>query len=126
MSTGARVTILALAAAFTFSLAAATYGGHARGDGFSQPDPIAFDDHAGWVSLSNGQSLKNWDGDPEIWKLEGGAITGTSTSGTLYLVWKGGEPANFELKTEMKLEATDSTAAFNIGARRRARQEPQP
>jgi len=79
------------------------------GGGFTQPDPIAFDDHDGWRSIFDG-SLKDWDGNPEIWKLEGGAIVGTSTpekpSGTTYILWKGGEVKNFELKAEMKLEGT--------------------
>src|SRR5689334_16613484 len=84
--------------------------GQGRGGGFTQPDPIAFDDHAGWISIFDGSSLKNWDGNPEIWKLENGAIVGTSTtekpSGTTYIIWKGGEPKDFELKAEMKLEGT--------------------
>jgi len=86
------------------------------GGGFSQPDPIAFDDHAGWTSLFDGQSLKDWDGNLELWKVEGGAIVSTSTSGTIYLIWKGGEPANFELKAEMKLEG----AGLNSGIQYRS------
>jgi hypothetical protein len=104
MSTRTRLTIATLAAAFTLSLAVAVFGGQARGGGFSQPDPIAFDDHAGWLSLFDGQSLKDWDGNLTQWLVEGGAITAASTTGTTYLIWKGGEPANFELKAEMKLE----------------------
>jgi hypothetical protein len=105
MSTRSRLTIVTLAAAMAMSLALAAHAGQARGGGgFSQPDPIAFDDHAGWTSLFDGQSLKDWDGNLDLWKAEGGAIVSTSTSGTIYLVWKGGEPANFELKAEMKLE----------------------
>jgi hypothetical protein len=105
MSTRARLTIVTLAAALAWLLAVELSAGQGRGGGgFTQPDPIAFEDHEGWVSLFDGQSLKDWDGNLEVWKLEGGAITGTSTSGTVYLVWKGGEPANFELKAEMKLE----------------------
>jgi hypothetical protein len=105
MSTKARLTIAALTAAVTLSLSAALIGGQARGGGgFSQPDPIAFDDHIGWQSIFDGQSLKEWEGNLDVWRLEGGAIVGTSTTGTTYLIWKGGEPANFEFKAEMKLE----------------------
>lgn len=104
MSTKARLTIAALMA-LTLSFSAAFLGGQGRGGGgFSQPDPIAFDDHTGWQSIFDGQSLKDWDGNLDVWKLEGGAIVGTSMTGTTYLIWKGGEPANFELKAEMKLE----------------------
>lgn len=80
------------------------------GGGFTQPDPINFDDHEGWVSIFDG-SLKNWEGSPDIWHLENGAIVGVSTpekpSGTTYIIWKGGEPKNFELKAEMKLEGAN-------------------
>src|SRR5262245_27174910 len=102
-------TYLAIAA-LTVTLAVGLSLGQARGGGgFTQPEPIAFDDHEGWVSIFDG-TLKNWDGNPEIWHLENGAIVGTSTpekpSGTTYIMWKGGEPKNFELKAEMKLEGT--------------------
>jgi hypothetical protein len=111
------VTIATLATALTLSLSAALFEGQGRGGGgFSQPDPIAFDDHAGWQSIFDGQSLKDWDGNLEVWRLEAGAIVGTSTSGTTYLIWNGGEPANFELKAEMKLEG----AGLNSGIQYRS------
>ena len=106
MSTKTALTIAAMAAVLTV-FAAGIAGGQARGGGgFTQPDPIAFDDHAGWVSIFDGQSLKDWDGNLDVWHVEGGVIVGTSTTGTTYLIWKGGEPANFELKAEMKLEGS--------------------
>jgi hypothetical protein len=87
--------------------------------GFTQPEPIAFDDHEGWTSIFDG-TLKNWAGNPEIWTLENGVIVGTSTpakpSGTTYIIWKGGEPKNFELKAEMKLEG----AGLNSGIQYRS------
>jgi len=90
-----------------------------RGGGFTQPDPIAFDDHEGWTSIFDG-SLKDWDGNSDFWRLENGAIVGESTrekpSGTTYMIWKGGEPANFELKTEMRLEG----AGLNSGIQYRS------
>jgi hypothetical protein len=30
-----------------------------RGGGFTQPEPIAFDDHEGWTSIFDGASLKD-------------------------------------------------------------------
>ncbi len=74
--------------------------------GFSQPEPIDFDDHAGWTSMFDGATLNGWDGDTAYWRVENGAITVESTcekpTGTIYLVWKGGEPADFEMKLEMR------------------------
>jgi hypothetical protein len=106
-----KLTFAALAAALTVLLIALPSGGQGRGGGgggFSQPDPIAFDDHEGWSSIFDG-SLKDWDGN-DVWRLEAGAIVGESTrekpSGTTYLIWKGGDVKDFELKAEMKLEGT--------------------
>jgi hypothetical protein len=75
---------------------------------FVQPEPINFDDHVGWTQIFDGKTLNNWDGDTSVWHVEDGAIVGESSpdhpSGTTNIIWRGGEPANFELKLEMKLE----------------------
>src|SRR5262245_46253816 len=75
------------------------------GGGFRQPDPIDFSEHGGWVSMFDGKTLNGWSGD-QNWKVEDGAIVIESTcekpTGTIYLVWQGGEAADFELKLEMK------------------------
>ena len=77
----------------------------ARGGGFRQPDAIDFNEHDGWTSLFDGRTLSGWSGDSN-WKVEDGAIVIESTcerpTGTIYLVWQGGEAADFELKMEMK------------------------
>lgn len=65
---------------------------------------------AGWVSLFNGTSLDGWDGRSDVWKVENGAITGqtlggpTSVTDSTYIFWKGGEPADFEFKAEIRTE----------------------
>jgi 3-keto-disaccharide hydrolase len=80
---------------------AAGRGGPAR------PEPFDFDDHTGWVSIFDG-TLKEWDGNPAVWTVENGAITAASTEqrrvGTTYIIWKGGELGDFELKLRIKLE----------------------
>jgi hypothetical protein len=77
---------------------------------FVQPEPINFDDHDGWVQIFDGKTLNGWDGRSDIWHVEDGAIVGESSpehpSGTTNIIWGGGEPANFELKLEMKLEGS--------------------
>src|SRR4029450_4095760 len=66
--------------------------------------PAAFGEHVGWNSLLDGKTLSGWSGD-QNWKVEDGAIVVESTcekpTGTIYLVWQGGEAADFELKMEM-------------------------
>jgi hypothetical protein len=77
---------------------------------FVHPEPIAFGDHQGWTQIFDGTSLKDWDGPTEVWHVEDGALVGESSaekpSGTTNIIWRGGEPANFRLKLEMKLEGT--------------------
>ena len=98
--------------------------GRGRGGGFRQPDPIDFNEHDGWTSLFDGQTLKGWSGD-QNWKVEDGAITIESTcekpTGTVYLVWQGGEAADFELKLEMK-----GTGNINGGVQYRGWIAPRP
>src|SRR5262249_8082155 len=83
--------------------------------GFSQPEPIAFDDHAGWTSLFDGKTLSGWEGDTNYWRVEDRAMVGESTcespTGRIDRGGQGGEPADFELKLEMKGEG----AAVNSG-----------
>ena len=77
---------------------------------FVQPEPINFDDHVGWTQIFDGKSLAGWDGPSDVWSYEDGAIVGKSSpehpSGTTNIIWKGGEPGNFILKLEMKLEGS--------------------
>src|SRR3954469_13096016 len=94
------------------------------GGGFRQPDPIDFDEHEGWTSLFDGKSLNGWSGDSN-WKVEDGAITIESTcekpTGTIYLVWQGGEASDFELKLRMK-----GTGQINGGVQYRGWIAPNP
>jgi len=82
---------------------------------FAQPasQPLPFNDHDGYTSIFDGTTLKGWDGDPKFWKVEGGAIVGQSTPETkltenTFIIWRGGEPADFELKLEFRIDATNS------------------
>lgn len=96
--------------------------GRGGGTRFSQPDPIDFDDHAGWQSMFDGATLKGWDGSPDVWRVEGGAIVGESSpekpAGTTYIIWQGGEPKNFELKAEIKLEGSNANSGIQYRSAR--------
>jgi hypothetical protein len=102
----------------------ARQGGRGGGGGFRQPDPIDFNEHDGWTSLFDGRTLNGWSGD-DNWKVEDGAIVIESTcekpTGTVYLVWQGGEAADFELKLEMK-----GTGNINGGVQYRGWIAPPP
>lgn len=62
----------------------------------------------GWTQIFDGKTLNNWDGNPEVWKVEDGAITAANWPerrvGTTYIIWRGGEPGDFELKLEVKAD----------------------
>jgi hypothetical protein len=66
---------------------------------------------AGEISLFNGKDLSGWEGAPGLWSVEDGVITGRTTaekrvSANTFLIWKGGEVADFELTLDYKFTAT--------------------
>ena len=78
---------------------------------FIEPDPIDFEEHAGYSSLFDGATLKEWDGLPGVWRVEDGAIVGETTlerfAGTFpntFLVYRGVVARDFDLKLEIKVE----------------------
>jgi len=79
--------------------------------------PIAFDDHTGFRQIFDGKSLTGWDGDPSLWRAEGGAIVGETTAAAplkqnSFLIWRAGEPADFELKLEFRINSTNSGVQY--------------
>jgi hypothetical protein len=83
--------------------------------------PAANDEtnHAGWTQIFDGRTLKDWDGNPDVWKVEDGAIVAESTAarrvGSTFIIWRGGEPADFELKLEMKAGTDIHSGVFYRG-----------
>ena len=74
---------------------------------FAMPCFVQADDD-GFVSIFDGETLKGWDGDPKFWSVSDGAITGQTTAenptkGNTFIIWKGGEVGDFELKLEYKI-----------------------
>ena len=83
------------------------------------PEPIDNKDVAGWRQIFDGKTLDGWDGNPEVWKVENGAIAAESTAArrvaTTYLIWRGGEPADFEWKLEIKADSDIHGGVFYRG-----------
>jgi hypothetical protein len=76
-------------------------------------EPLAIDDQTGFQPIFDGKTLTGWEGDPAFWKVEAGAIVGQSTptnavKENTFIIWRGGEPANFELKVQFRMNATNS------------------
>jgi Domain of Unknown Function (DUF1080) len=89
-------------------------GGRGQGRGGPRgPQPLPFESHDGFTSIFDGTSMKGWDGDPRFWRADGGAIVGETTAENkltenTFVIWRGGEPADFELKLEYRINATNS------------------
>ncbi|MDB6056604.1 MAG: heme-binding protein [Verrucomicrobiales bacterium] len=71
----------------------------------------------GFVSIFNGRDLSGWDGKPGWWRVEDGTITGESTAEKRlpkhnYLIWRGGKPADFELRLRFRLQGGNSGIQF--------------
>ncbi len=80
------------------------------------PDPILIDDHTGFESIFDG-SLKNWDGDPNIWRAADNVIIGETTKENplkmnTFLIYRGGKPKDFELKLEFRMNNTNSGVQY--------------
>jgi len=73
----------------------------------TEADTNTFGNHDEYVSLFDGVSLKNWDGNPKFWRVEEGCIVGESTPqnpcGNTYLVYRGMKAKDFTLKFEIKI-----------------------
>jgi len=76
---------------------------------------IAAEVEPGFKSLFNGKDLTEWDGNPKLWSVQDGAITGktgsdadTKINHNTFLVWKGGEVADFELRLSYKIVGGNS------------------
>ena len=79
-----------------------------RNGAFSEPDPLDFADHTGFISLFDGRTLTDWDGRPGVWSVQDGAIVGVSTkdknAGNTFLVYHGATAKDFDLKLEIKVD----------------------
>lgn len=68
----------------------------------------------GFVKIFDGKTLKGWDGDPAYWRVEDGAIVGEITPTTLlktnsFLIFQGGELADFEFKGQFKISVNGNS-----------------
>ncbi len=74
-------------------------------------------DDAGFVSIFNGTSLDGWEGKPEFWRVENGAIVGETTpekptQGNTFLVWRQGLVDDFELVLNYRLTGGNSGVQY--------------
>jgi hypothetical protein len=73
---------------------------------------------AGWQALFNGTDLAGWSGDSRLWRVEDGVLIGeTDDAGrkidaNSFLIWQGGEPADFELEFQARVSGNNSGVQY--------------
>ncbi len=92
--------------ALGLSLAIALTAGPAMAEQPAAADPDV-------TVLYGGGDLSGWAGRTDLWSAENGEIVGRTTDedpidGNTFLVWQGGQPDNFELTAQFKIEGGNS------------------
>ena len=71
----------------------------------------------GFVKIFDGKSMAGWDADTTFWKVKDNCFVGEVTPQTpiktnTFLIWRGGLPADFELKAKYRISA-DGNSGIN-------------
>jgi hypothetical protein len=71
------------------------------------------EEESGVVCLFDGKTLDGWEGKPQFWSVQDGVITGQTTpdnptKGNTFLIWRGGEPSDFELSLQFRIVGGNS------------------
>lgn len=77
----------------------------------------------GFKPLFDGESLDGWDGNPKLWRVEEGAIVGQTTDEeplkfNEFLVWEGGEVADFELRLQFRITGPRANSGIQYRSKR--------
>ncbi len=70
-----------------------------------------------FIKLFDGKTLNGWEGDTDYWRVENGCLVGEIKPDKLlqtnsFIIWKGGEPADFELIAECRI-TVDGNSGIN-------------
>jgi hypothetical protein len=65
-------------------------------------------DGPGFRAIFDGKTLAGWEGEPKYWRVADGVMTGEITPETViksntFIIWRGGEPEDFELKVDYRI-----------------------
>jgi hypothetical protein len=80
----------------------------------------------GFKPIFDGKTLKGWQGDPTLWRVENGTLVGEITpdkplKSNSFIIWQGGQPKDFELVLECRI-----TAGGNSGINYRSEKLTDP
>jgi Domain of Unknown Function (DUF1080) len=83
-------------------------------------------DEPGFSAIFNGKTLAGWEGNPTYWRVENGSLVGEIVPATViksntFIIWRGGTPADFELKLDYRI-----TESGNSGINYRSAVVPDP
>ena len=83
-------------------------------------------DEPGFQPIFDGKTLAGWEGNTTYWRVENGVLVGEITPATViksntFIIWRGGSPADFELKLDYRI-----TEAGNSGINYRSVVVPDP
>jgi hypothetical protein len=67
----------------------------------------------GFRRIFNGTDLTGWEGNPKVWSVRNGVIRGETSLSNLalsntFLIWKGGELKDFELRVKFRIQNGNS------------------
>ena len=90
-----------------------------------RPAPVDGDE-PGFLPIFDGRTLSGWEGDATYWRVEDGVLVGEITPATVvksntFVIWRGGQPKDFELKLDYRI-----TAAGNSGINYRSASVTDP
>ena len=68
----------------------------------------AFKVEKGFTSIFNGKDLTGWEGMPGMWTVKDGAITPKQSTINNWVFWRGGQPADFELRLSFRFHSGNS------------------
>jgi hypothetical protein len=98
----------------------------ALGVGLFSQGAFAAENEAGFKSLFNGKNLIGWDGRPQHWSVENGAIMGRTTKehpakGNNFLIWTNGTVGDFELRCSYRITPNNDKGFANSGIQYRSK-----
>jgi hypothetical protein len=81
------------------------------------PQAVAEDD--GFERIFDGEGLDGWKGAEGLWRVENGHIVGETTEAApiernTFLIWKGGEPADFELRFRYRIDTPWANSGVQV------------
>jgi len=112
-----RLIIISVSTAMFLGMGAATcFNGYclwARESATATQQDQADDEVEGFHKIFDGQTMDGWEGLKEYWSVEDGALTGQFTKdnelkGNTFLIWRGGEVADFHLKLKFRMTEGNS------------------